>query len=159
LEFIFRTMVDMRMDVDQLRREFELYRRGQGADDDRPMEAAADEVFEGFPAPSGEIRIHAPASGPRDGSGGSTGAQSPVLDEEEAEVEVVASGLATGALALPDGAVVFRPGMTMEEMERAAIEAALKAVGGNRRKAARILGIGERTLYRKISKFGLDERS
>jgi DNA-binding NtrC family response regulator len=80
------------------------------------------------------------------------------MEDEEAEVEVVASGSAAGTLALPDGAVVFRPGMTMEEMERAAIEAALEAVGGNRRKAARILGIGERTLYRKISKFGLDER-
>jgi DNA-binding NtrC family response regulator len=30
-------------------------------------------------------------------------------------------------------------------------------VRGNRRKAAQILAIGERTLYRKIKKFGLDE--
>jgi DNA-binding NtrC family response regulator len=30
-------------------------------------------------------------------------------------------------------------------------------VGGNRRKAAEVLEIGERTLYRKIKKFGLDQ--
>ena len=43
-----------------------------------------------------------------------------------------------------------------EEMERQAIAAALHEVHGNRRKAADLLGIGERTLYRKISKYGLD---
>ncbi len=38
----------------------------------------------------------------------------------------------------------------MAEIERQAIEAALRDTGGNRRKAAELLGIGERTLYRKI---------
>lgn len=56
-----------------------------------------------------------------------------------------------------DGVVVFRPGMTMEDLEREAIRAALESVGGNRRKASELLEIGERTLYRKIKKFGLDE--
>ncbi len=41
-------------------------------------------------------------------------------------------------------------------MERRAIEAALAEVRGNRRKAAELLGIGERTLYRKIAKYELD---
>jgi DNA-binding NtrC family response regulator len=54
------------------------------------------------------------------------------------------------------GVVVFRPGMTIEEMERQAIAAALEEVNGNRRKAAELLGIGERTLYRKISKYDLE---
>jgi two-component system response regulator HydG len=45
----------------------------------------------------------------------------------------------------------------MEEMEEAAIRAALGMVGGNRRKAAEQLGIGERTLYRKIKKYGLED--
>ena len=56
-----------------------------------------------------------------------------------------------------DGVVVFRPGMTMEDLEREAIRAALESVGGNRRRASELLQIGERTLYRKIKKFGLDE--
>jgi DNA-binding NtrC family response regulator len=51
--------------------------------------------------------------------------------------------------------VVFRPGMTLEELERNAILAALKEVAGNRRKAAEMLGMGERTLYRKIKEYGL----
>jgi DNA-binding NtrC family response regulator len=54
------------------------------------------------------------------------------------------------------GLVVFKPGMTIEEMERLAIQAALAEVHGNRRKAAELLGIGERTLYRKIAKYDLE---
>ncbi|HIC15347.1 MAG TPA: sigma-54-dependent Fis family transcriptional regulator, partial [Gemmatimonadetes bacterium] len=46
--------------------------------------------------------------------------------------------------------------MTMEDVERQTITAALSSVSGNRRKAAKLLGIGERTLYRKISKYELD---
>ena len=56
-----------------------------------------------------------------------------------------------------DDVVVFRPGMTMEDLERQAIAAALSSVNGNRRKAAELLDIGERTLYRKISKYELDD--
>jgi DNA-binding NtrC family response regulator len=53
----------------------------------------------------------------------------------------------------PDSAVVYRHGMSMAEVERAAIEAALKETHGNRRKAAEVLGIGERTLYRKLKEY------
>ena len=54
-----------------------------------------------------------------------------------------------------EGAVLYRSGMTMAEVERRAIEAALEEYRGNRRKAAEVLGIGERTLYRKIKAFGI----
>ena len=56
---------------------------------------------------------------------------------------------------LPPDEVVYRPGMTMAQVEKAAIEAALKETGGNRREAAQVLGIGERTLYRKIKAYQL----
>ena len=46
-------------------------------------------------------------------------------------------------------------GPSMKELEREAVAGTLKSVGGNRRKAARILGIGERTLYRKLKEYGL----
>jgi DNA-binding NtrC family response regulator len=55
-----------------------------------------------------------------------------------------------------DQPVLYRPGMTMAEVERATIEAALKEYKGNRRRAAEVLGIGERTLYRKIKAYRLE---
>ncbi|HID11273.1 MAG TPA: sigma-54-dependent Fis family transcriptional regulator [Candidatus Latescibacteria bacterium] len=44
---------------------------------------------------------------------------------------------------------------TMEEVEKEMIQKALRQTGGNRRKAAKLLRIGERTLYRKLHKYGL----
>jgi DNA-binding NtrC family response regulator len=44
----------------------------------------------------------------------------------------------------------------MAEVEKAAIEAALQEHRGNRRQAAEVLGIGERTLYRKIKAYHLE---
>ncbi|MCU0612032.1 MAG: sigma-54 dependent transcriptional regulator [Candidatus Eisenbacteria bacterium] len=46
---------------------------------------------------------------------------------------------------------------SMEQVERETIEHTLREAGGNRRQAARLLGIGERTLYRKIQRFNLQE--
>ncbi|MDN3514709.1 MAG: sigma-54 dependent transcriptional regulator [Candidatus Brocadia sp.] len=46
-------------------------------------------------------------------------------------------------------------GMTVEEAERELIKSTLSTVGGNREEAARMLGIGERTLYRKLDRYGL----
>jgi DNA-binding NtrC family response regulator len=45
--------------------------------------------------------------------------------------------------------------MTMSDIERRVIEATLRETRGNRRRAAEILGIGERTLYRKIREYEL----
>jgi DNA-binding NtrC family response regulator len=55
-----------------------------------------------------------------------------------------------------DETVVYRSGMTMAEVEKAAIQAALREYRGNRRRAAEVLGIGERTLYRKIKAYHLE---
>ena len=41
------------------------------------------------------------------------------------------------------------------DIERDAIVASLAQVDGNRRLAAELLGIGERTLYDKIKKYGI----
>ena len=46
-------------------------------------------------------------------------------------------------------------GMSMEEVERAAIEATLRSVGHDKQKAAKIRGIRLRTLYRKQKEYGL----
>lgn len=54
--------------------------------------------------------------------------------------------------------VTIAPGMTMAEIEKAAITAALAETKGNRRKAAEMLGIGERTMYRKLRDYGIPTR-
>src|SRR6184192_84567 len=85
------------------------------------------------------------------------------LEERPGRVEVIEVGPGTGVSAVtpgqvepaPEADVVYRPGMTMADVERAAIEAALRDTQGNRRKAAEILGIGERTLYRKLKAYAL----
>ena len=54
--------------------------------------------------------------------------------------------------------VTITPGMTMAEIEKAAITAALAETKGNRRKAAELLEIGERTMYRKLREYGIPTR-
>jgi len=44
---------------------------------------------------------------------------------------------------------------SLKDLERGAIVRALEQVEHNRRKAAELLGIGERTLYRKLDEYGL----
>jgi two-component system response regulator FlrC len=46
-------------------------------------------------------------------------------------------------------------GGTMEDIERDAIRRALEETGGNRRRAAERLGMGERTLYEKLKRYGI----
>jgi len=46
-------------------------------------------------------------------------------------------------------------GMPLDELEKQAIIDTLARTGNNREKAAKILGIGERTLYRKIKEYNL----
>src|SRR5437667_1112757 len=108
LEFIFRSLVELKLQVEELRRRL---------DDRVPQRVEVIEV----------------------GPGSSV---APVAPPVEAEP-------------VPEGDVVYRPGMTMADVERAAIEAALRQTKGNRRKAAEVLGIGERTLYRKLKEYQL----
>jgi two-component system response regulator HydG len=63
---------------------------------------------------------------------------------------------APGSPAAPTTAITLA-GMNLAELEKKAIEETLSSVQGNREQAARILGIGERTLYRKIKEYGLKE--
>src|SRR4029077_3404407 len=107
LEFIFRSLVELKLQVEELRRRLE----------ERPGRVEVIEVGPG------------------------------------SAVSAVGSGEAEPSA--PQGGVVYRPGMTMADVERAAIEAALRETQGNRRKAAEILGIGERTLYRKLKAYQL----
>ena len=46
-------------------------------------------------------------------------------------------------------------GMSLDQLEKQAIRNTLRTTGGNREQAAKVLGIGERTLYRKLKEYGL----
>lgn len=46
-------------------------------------------------------------------------------------------------------------GASLEQIEKRAIRETLRLTAGNREKAAKMLGIGERTLYRKLKEYGL----
>jgi DNA-binding NtrC family response regulator len=106
LEFILRSLVELKLQVEELRRRL----------DDQPQRV---QVIE--------------------------------LGDHAAVADVLPASDSDG-----DRPVVYRPGMTMAEVEKAAIEAALQEYRGNRRKAAEVLGIGERTLYRKIKAYRLE---
>ena len=102
LEFIFRTLVDLKMQMEALRRRIE----------QRPSE----------------------------------------------RVEVIEVGTPDPLAPSPDplNPVLYKAGMSMSDVEKAAIDAALRETHGNRRKAAENLGIGERTLYRKLKEYAID---
>ena len=70
------------------------------------------------------------------------------LPEELAELPPPAADPSDASLA----ALVGKP---LEEIERLFLAETLRATGGNREEAAHLLGIGERTLYRKIKEYGL----
>lgn len=55
----------------------------------------------------------------------------------------------------PVGGMNNLVGISIEQAEKELIRNTLKLVHGNREQAAKILGIGERTLYRKIKEYGM----
>ena len=120
LEFILRSLVELKLNVEELRRRMDDVQLASvepwagGAPADRWVSGSRpDDLTE----PSSAVAGITPRSG---------GEEPPVP---------------------------IRAGMTMAEIERAAIELTLRATRGNRRRAADVLGIGERTLYRKIREY------
>jgi DNA-binding NtrC family response regulator len=157
LEFVFRTLVNLRMDIDDLRKDFERFREEGGFDDGGLRTFGGIEVP--IPPPPGRIWPEGPGGGipGEEALESSGGAGTEVLSFAGDGSSSESGGAPDDASGQEEGLVVYRPGMTMEEMEKEAIVLALREVGGNRRKAAEQLEIGERTLYRKIKKYGLDD--
>ncbi|HAI13979.1 MAG TPA: sigma-54-dependent Fis family transcriptional regulator, partial [Phycisphaerales bacterium] len=52
-------------------------------------------------------------------------------------------------------ATQIKAGTSLDQLEKQAIREALRIHAGNREAAAKMLGIGERTLYRKLKEYGL----
>jgi DNA-binding NtrC family response regulator len=133
MEFLFRTLVEMKIDLEDLRSEFERFRARAAETEPESGRTAAREIV--------PIEIRA-----RDLWGASEGA---AADEGAAEETASADEE-------PVPVIPLSPGMTMADVEREAIAIALREVEGNRRRAAERLGIGERTLYRKIKEYGIE---
>ena len=122
LEFIVRSLLELKLQVEELR-----HRSGRRASGMLPRRWVA-----------GRGRR---AGGGRGGGGAGR----------------TVAGIEPRAAEPPPNEVVIPAGTSMLEVERRVIEAALRETRGNRRKAAEMLGIGERTLYRKIKEFNLPE--
>ena len=75
-------------------------------------------------------------------------AQRPVLDVSDIPPEI-------RPVAAPAPGASIQPGIRLDDAERLLIERTLEMTAGNRQEAAKTLGIGERTLYRKIKQYGL----
>ncbi len=161
LEFVFRTLLDLRVDMDDLRRDFDVYRRGEGGSLlGTPLLGGVGPAMQS--PETGGFGSADPGVGGTElgGAGIEVGAYRPAshsTDYDDVVVFGVGAGPHKASTLDSEDVVVFRPGMTMEELERQAIAAALSSVNGNRRKAAELLGIGERTLYRKISRYERDD--
>ncbi|MGH7638485.1 MAG: sigma-54 interaction domain-containing protein, partial [Gemmatimonadaceae bacterium] len=121
LEFILRSLLELRFQVEELKRHVGSGQWGAG-------EGFIGEVHptNGYPLPTPPSPLSVSALPPRDA-------------------------------APPPNVVTIEPGTKMPDIERMVIEAALKESRGNRRRAAEMLGIGERTLYRKIREFRVPE--
>jgi len=144
LEFIVRSLVELKLQVEELRRQLAEERLA------REHLARATGSALGMPiAVTDGTMAGAAALGP----GPSLGAGEASLVPPPPRFGGV--GIEPRDQAPPPSVVTIRPGMTMAEIERAAIEAALRDTRGNRRKAAELLGIGERTLYRKLREYQL----
>ena len=72
------------------------------------------------------------------------------LDVDDLPEELNADGDESAAVAAGPGGLL---GSSLSDIERWAIENTLKLTGGNREEAARVLGIGARTLYRKLKEY------
>jgi DNA-binding NtrC family response regulator len=126
LEFILRSLLELKLQVEELRRQV-----NDGRGDVERFGASSGTFIGEVPRP-GEVR------------GGRAAA---LVDR-----------IAPRDESPPPNVVTIAPGTPMSEVERLVIEAALKETRGNRRRAADLLGIGERTLYRKIREYRLPEQ-
>jgi two-component system response regulator HydG len=79
--------------------------------------------------------------------------QPPTLDTRHIPDDIKSDESADD-LAAPTGYASLA-GTSLEQIEKRAIRETLRLTAGNREHAAKLLGIGERTLYRKLKEYGL----
>ena len=129
LEFVFRTLVELKVDIEDLKRDFEAYK-------------------------SGVDRLPQTADGP--GEAKAVEIDIPALVESSVVERSVADAPPPPPEADDAVTITLAPGTTLADIERDAIIVTLRKTEGNRRAAAAALGIGERTLYRRLKKYGIE---
>ena len=77
------------------------------------------------------------------------------VDDLPPELEGLTDSTATANESTPAEGPSHLVGKSLDEIERWAIEQTLKLTGGNREETAKTLGIGARTLYRKLKEYEL----
>ena len=120
LEFIVRSLVELKLQVEELRRRMDV---------------------ESARSPNGWVGEVHPQS------------DQSVTRYADVASPVLIRGIEPRDHTPPAVTITLGSGMTMSEIERIAIQAALRDTAGNRRKAADLLGIGERTMYRKLREY------
>jgi DNA-binding NtrC family response regulator len=73
---------------------------------------------------------------------------------------LLATNVVEGGLpACPPGSPEWKPGLSLGEMERQLFAMTLESTGGNRARAAELLGVSLRTVRNKVREFGLPPRT
>jgi DNA-binding NtrC family response regulator len=133
LEFIVRSLLELKLQVEELRRRMDVERE--------PVRDARERGWIGDVHPDSPAMPTSPTPG---GTSVPAVAAVPAIEPRDQPP--------------PPNQMTIASGTTMADIERTAIELALRETRGNRRRAAEMLGIGERTLYRKIKEYRMPEQ-
>jgi len=82
-----------------------------------------------------------------------------ILSDDEIQLEITRPGPTTGPRVGSDGCVRVPLGSTVADAEREMILATIDHCGGNKRKAADVLGISVKTVYNKLAEYGMTDGS
>jgi DNA-binding NtrC family response regulator len=80
-----------------------------------------------------------------------------ILSDDEVNLEITRPGPSAGPRVGSDGCVRVPLGSTVADAEREMILATIDHCGGNKRKAADVLGISVKTVYNKLAEYGMTE--
>jgi len=82
-----------------------------------------------------------------------------ILSDDEIQLEITRPGPSAGPRVGSDGCVRVPLGSTVADAEREMILATIDHCGGNKRKAADVLGISVKTVYNKLAEYGMTDAS
>lgn len=131
-EMLYKILFDLRSNVSEMRHEMEMLKKQIEESNKQVLTKSEQQTIGVAPSklPAQQIYIHQP--------------NKPIAEDAIAE-EYVELGKEQESL-------------NLDNLERLTLEKALERNGGNRKKAAQELGISDRTLYRRLKQYGLDDK-